>query len=187
MASTEYPNTKVYNKQGGDNLVVASGGEINVESSGKIELQSGSNMKFFSTDITGDSIGNVILSQQTVTQYISDTVSVFAVSIFSPGYGYTFFSVAAGCSKCSIKLPSARLGATLVIDVRNMESNAAASIFAASAGGNASLNGIAGTDLSTLAVAASNAEGWIKLVCATEGLWSVVDNYGGIITEQASA
>ena len=43
---------KVYNAQGGDDLVVASGGEITIESGGKITVESGGLVEFSSGTVT---------------------------------------------------------------------------------------------------------------------------------------
>jgi len=143
-------------------------------------------LKFFDEEFSGKRLKHMIMSMGTLTNYISET-SVLAASVFSPEYGYAMLSLAAGCSKASIKLPSAQVGARLVINLQNVESGAAISILAASAGGNASLTGIDGTDLSALAVDASNKDGIVTLVAIDEDSWAVVENAGGVVTEQASA
>lgn len=198
MGSYDKYQTNVGRAQGGNIFFVKDGGFIDMESGGFLNLKSGAYLtalnggavrigqtglqRFYDQDFTGSRLKFMHLSLDTITNYIS-SVSTLAVSVLLPGYGYALFSAATGCSLCSIKLPSAEVGARLVMNFSGFAGDANASIFAASAGGNASLTGLHGSDISVIMVSEA---AYIEMVCAVEGLWQIVASNNSV-GEQASA
>jgi len=190
MADATY-QTKVYLKQGGEEQVIASGGTQAVESGGKVEIESGGELEGQSggimdlqdgflfylndTSTTGiNAIKYVIYSEITLTNYVS-SVSVLALSVFTPAYGHCYFSLAAGCSKCSIKLPTAYAGMTLTLYMSGCVSNAYVSIKAQSDGGASCVN-LSGVVVSSINFKKSNtAVSTIILKCFADGYWTVLD------------
>jgi len=190
MADATY-QTKVYLKQGGEEHVIASGGTQTVESGGKVEIESGGEIEgqsggkmdlqdgflFYLNDTSTTGINvlkYVIYSEITLTNYVS-TVSVLTVSVFTPGYGHCYFSLAAGCSKCSINLPTASAGMTLTLYMSGCESNVGVSLKAQSAGGASCVN-LSGVVVSSINFKKSNtAVSTIILKCFTDGYWTVLD------------
>ena len=165
MATYDKYNVKVGFKIGGDLLFVKEDGVFD----------------FNDTQVTGKQMQLQGLSHYYKTNYIS-SVSVLALSILRY-YGYAFFSAAAGCSKMSIKLPSALAGAILFLDFSQVASNAAMSIL----GNGMSLVDALGTNYSCIALAFSTPGAKITLTCMTENEWTITQVSGGGITPQASA
>jgi len=154
---------KVGREQGGNRFFVKEDGYLN----------------FFNQDFSGENLRLLLLSPQTVTNYIS-SVSVLAASVISPAYGYALFSLAAGCSKASIRLPLAVKGATLVLNFSGLISNAFVSLIASTG---VSVTGLFGSNLSCFVLSRA---ALLKMVCADTGCWSVVESNANV-TEQALA
>lgn len=107
MADTTY-QPKVYRKQGGDELVVASGGKITVESGGEIEFQSGSildekaglaSVSFTIGSETGgntrnvsvqlkDANGNDLAVRSNLLMYLSDDANGDSIAGTAPSGGW---------------------------------------------------------------------------------------------------
>ena len=66
MADTTY-QPKVYKQQGGDRLVVASGGSMDVESGGELDFESGANFLIAGTSVTASAAELNILDGVTAT------------------------------------------------------------------------------------------------------------------------
>ncbi len=135
-------------------------------------------MRFFETDFTGAELKMLLLSPNTVTNYISNG-SVLSLSQMSPRYGHALMSLAAGCSKASITLPAPLKGAVLVINFSGLVSNALVSVLLSGF----SVVGLHGSDLSSFKASHG---GQMQLVAAADDVWSVV-SLTGSITENASA
>ena len=122
MADATY-QTGVYLKQGGDELVAASGGEITVEdggtitieSGGKLDLQSGAEFQFYNTDFAASKLENLVLSLTTYTIIDSTAYSRGITSVLSVPYGTILMSFDTGCSTGSVhfKLPAPQSGRIL--------------------------------------------------------------------------
>lgn len=190
MADATY-QTNVYMKQPGDEQVIANGGQQTVESGGKVQLESGGELEglaggiadlqtgflFYLADTTStavDLLKYMIYNETTLTDYVS-SVSVLALSVFTPAYGYCFFSLAAGCSKASIKLPTPSKGMALMIYLSGAASNACVSIKAQSDGG-ASCVDMSGVVISSVNFKKSNTSvGVIIFRCFADGVWTILD------------
>lgn len=160
--------------QGASRFFIRVGGFFNVG-----DVPGGAN----GTDVTGLQFKNIMLSPVTRTRYDINSAAL-AVSVMAPGYGLCLFSAAAGVSTCSIKLPSATPGATLLINVGGVQSDL---LFLA--GNGPSLISIRGSDLSSFkAVNGSANAGYALLNCYTQGEWQVAQiTSRAAIVEQASA
>ena len=117
------------------------------------------------------------LSPITVNNHGS--LSFFAGSRLSPGYGYHQFSAATGASKASFVMPLASKGAVLILDFANAVTDANYSIIASASTVIKDFSGIA--SVSNLNVSAG---GTIKLVATADDEWSIVEQ-GASITAQA--
>ncbi len=112
MADTTYINEAVYNKQGANIEVIASGGKIEIESGGELEGQSGSSLDLqsgFSFYLAGDTTAFTVdklvnfLKSETVTQIIDSTsYSLGIVPVLSISYGRIQLSFATGCTSGTI-------------------------------------------------------------------------------------
>ena len=203
MADANYDGqAKIYIAQGATDMKVASGGDIDVESGGdiiiegggEIETQSGSYVDFQSgtnfyfadtTAFTSDKLMYTLYSLNTITHWGDSGTGFSGVSIIAPAYGYHMYSASTGISKASLQLPSAHVGARLILDFSLCVVDANASIFASGAavGYSVGLLNYASVLLSSFEVSAA---GRIELVCETENIWAIVyDN--GSITERAIA
>ncbi len=187
MADTTYINEGVYNKQGGNTLVVASGGSIVAESGGSFTSEDGFNFYLGGDTVALGALNMnlAIKSLYTYTNYISDTVNVSQLTTsLLTSYGYMVFSCATGCSKTSAKLAVPKKGAVIALNFSQFVGDANISVFAQSGGGLAgvSLVNLAGVNLSSFEVSAA---GSIKLICHTSGLWSVVAEDASV-TERAA-
>ena len=136
---------------------------------------------FNDQDFTGSRLRVLLLSLDTITNYTNDG-SVLADSLISPAYGYALFSAPTGVSLASMLIPAAVAGATLVLNFSQLVTDGNISLLAASGGGSASVNGIAGTDLSSFDISAA---AMLKMVCETAGLWQVVESNDSV-TDHAS-
>jgi hypothetical protein len=195
--------------QGGAIFFVKSGGLIEVQSGGEVEIQSGGTLDvqsgalvnlqvaeagvlgFFSTDFTGAQLRDSLLSPMTVTEYNSTAAlsTNLNVSVLSPAYGYCVFSVAAGISTASIKLPSGNRGAFLELVLSQITSNAAISVLASTGGGTTgvSLVTLLGSALSSLELTGSTpVDGRVVLACTADDTWAVVKSSANV-TERAAA
>lgn len=133
-------------------------------------------MNFNDQDFTGSRLRVMLLGLDTITNYTNDG-SVLATSLISPAYGYALFSAPTGVSLASILVPAAVAGATLILNFSQLLTDGNISLLAASGGGSASVNGIAGDDLSSFDISAA---GFLKMVCETAGLWQVVESNDSI-------
>lgn len=207
MADDNYEGqTKIYIKQGTPDpteLIVASTGYVKVENGGYIEAESGGTIQvdsggildlqdgstFYNSSLTINSTRMMmnILGHTTLTNYVSDLISVLAVSRLT-AYGYGFFSLAAGCSKASADLGVPISGAYTKLIFSGILSNAALSLFAQSGGGltSCSCETIFGSNVSSLGLAATSNAGWIEMVCFNDGCWTITE-YAGEITPNAAA
>ncbi len=112
MADATYINQGVYNKQGGNTKVIASGGKIEIESGGELEGQSGgsfdaqSGFSFYlagdTTAFTVDRFNNFIKSGTTYTEIASGSYYHGAVAVLSISYGNIVISQATGASIGSV-------------------------------------------------------------------------------------
>lgn len=194
MADTTYINQAVYRKQGGDELVVAnggqetiesggkqvveSGGEIEVQSGGIFDLQSGSNFILSGTTFNAKELLLAAISPITVTQHASADIS--SGSVLTPAYGVHVFSAATGMSKASMLIPAASKGAVIYLDGAYLVGDANISALTASATGK--VVNTRGSDLSSFELSAAN---FVKLACTIDGTWTVVEQKN--ITEHASS
>ena len=135
-------------------------------------------MRFFEQDFTGAELKMLLLSPNTITNYIS-AGSILSLSQMAVGYGHALFSLAAGCSVASITLPAPLKGAVLTMNFSGMVSNALISLLASGF----SIVGLHGSNIS--AFIASHG-GQLELVAAADDIWSVVSRTDSI-TEVAGA
>ncbi len=112
MADTTYINQGVYNKQGGNTKVIASGGKIEIESGGELECQSGSSFdaqsgfNFYlagnTTALTIDKFTNFIRSGTEYRIIDSANYSRGFLSVLSASCGIIIISQATGASIGSV-------------------------------------------------------------------------------------
>lgn len=197
MGTFDKYQTKVGRAQGGDTFFIKDGGNIDMEDGGTIDVADGATidiadggiMSFYSEDFTGEQLKNALLSEATVTNYTSTAAlsTNLNVSIISPAYGYCVFSIAAGISTASIKLPSATKGAILYLYLSQIVSNALISVLASTGGGVAgvSLVNLAGAALSSLKITGSAAISHAKLAAIADGVWAVVVPSANVVENTA--
>ena len=199
MADATY-QPKVYRKQGGDEMVVADGGQITAESGSEIELESGSKIAcesggeiegasggigdfqsgflFYFADtssFTADKLKYTLYSLNTRTTPWGDSgTNLSGGSVITPAYGYHILSLATGMSLANWQLPTANVGARLHIDGSGMEGDANVLLYAShTAGVSVACIGTASVLLSSINLSAA-AE--ITLVCFDAGVWAIVDH-----------
>ncbi len=191
MADTTYNNQTVYRKQGADELVVADGGAVTVESGGKIDLESGAEFYVVDSMILASRLKALLESTYTVTRHsITGTASnskLSGVSTISPAYGIHLIKGSDGCSYANFNLPTAVSGATLII---NMTSYAGSMgwILASTGGGNTgvSVTGIDGLPISALRFSDGVVTTFVKLVCQTDATWEIVEIADSMTAELSS-
>ena len=134
-----------------------------------IGMYQGADFAFWDDAVMGArAMRNFLRSLLTVTdQAISG--SVLANSLFSPAYGVHWFSAPTGQSLCSIYLPIASEGMVLVLDGANLVGDA--NIFVSLATG-AALQRPSGSAVSSINMSAA---AFAKLLCTTDGTWSIVE------------
>jgi len=194
MGNFDEYNANVGRKQGGDKFFIKSGGSLDMESGGEINVESGGSLDiegggaltvaesgvftFYGQDFVGSVLKLILLSQKTITNYIS-AGSVLSLSQMTPGYGYALFSLAAGCSLASTTLPVPLSGAMLFLNFSGLVSNAIVSVLTSGF----SVVGLHGSDLSSFEVSHG---GLLRLVCVNDGAWAVTQKTDSV-TENASA
>lgn len=176
--------------ESGSTVTVESGGEIDVDSGGKIDLNDGASFYCVDTSFPAADVKYMLLSLKTVTAWGVSGTNLSGDSYITPNYGYHNYSAATGLSKTSTLLPSAHLGAFLVLNFSAYDTDANISIMASTGASNStttalsvSLQTAMGAALSSLEISAA---GWIKLVCATEGTWTIVEDNDSV-TERLAA
>ncbi len=112
MADTTYINESVYNKQGANTEVIASGGKIEIESGGELEIQSGASLdlqsgfNFYlagsSSALTVDKLNNFIRSETEHRIIDSTAYSLGVVTVLSASCGKIQLSFATGCTSGTI-------------------------------------------------------------------------------------
>ena len=154
MADVSIYQAKVGRVQGGDTFYMKTDG----------------NFQFYNTTVAGRELELNFLSNKTVTQYASTTISASA-NILTPAYGAHVFSAATGLGDTgTATLPTASYGATLYLDGAYLVGNANVSVRTDSTVGLV-LN-TRGSDLSSFEMSATN---YVKMVCSVDGTWQVVE------------
>lgn len=204
MAQDDTYQTRVYHERGGNKEVVTSdgtielqsGGAVNVSTSGMVQVQSGGIMdvmsggsvyvsaagvfNFFEEQCRGDFLRNFIRSRNTINTWSLASMDVDSATYpnLTPAYGYVRFIDLAANESAGVGLIAASLGDELNFFTVNCTSQAY--IVVGQTGINtASIFNILGSRCSSITFSASTAgTGSIgiaaKLVCFTEGKWSVV-------------
>lgn len=133
---------------------------------------------FTNTAYESASMRNWVRSEFTITEQATSD-SVLANSLFSPAYGNHMFSAPTGQSLCSMKLPLPSTGMRLHLNFENFVTDANISVFASTGGGvtGVSLIRATGSALSSFEVSAL---GLIKLICVTDGTWSIVESHPSV-------
>lgn len=143
--------------------------------------------KWNDTDVTGNQMKLLFLSQTTVTMHScsTGTSTVSTVSTLAPAYGYHLLEAATAVSLGSWDLPVPAAGAMLTMNFADFAGDANASVLASTGGGGAGVSLISkvGVALSSLEISAA---GWIQLVCETAGIWAIVEDNASV-TERAAA
>lgn len=168
---------KVYHEQGGDRLVVASSGSLDVESGGEIDVESGGALKFAGTDVTA-TLQTLVDNNaiETVANAVSSTVGTTGFQdLAQDGISLLSCTGSTASSLCGFRLPAPAAGIekTLI----------------ASAGIDATHDAIAETNASgvTIGYAATNhrlafdaADEAVVLRGVSATKWIVVSNEGGV-------
>ena len=162
--------SKVGRIQGGDEFYMKEGGTF--------QLEDGSDFEFGSTTLDARELELQFLDLFTVTQHASADIS--SGSVLSPAYGVHVFSAATGMSKASVTLPTASKGATLYLDGAYLVTDGNISVLTDSTVG--LIVNVRGSDLSSFELSAAN---YVKMICATDGTWSVIEENN--FTEHASS
>lgn len=71
MADASYSNTKVYIKQGGDELVVASGGKVTIETGGTIGPEAGPAGAIADITLTGTAATDAPIAQAAINSILA--------------------------------------------------------------------------------------------------------------------
>ncbi len=199
--------------ESGGKIIVASGGEIEGLSGGLMDAQSG--FKFFLADTTdyvyAQTLGaymrgrvNIAFIGQSQGAGAPASGVLSAAGGSSPPvlpsfHGYIFFSIGGiSANSASVRLCSAHKGEDLLITMLGSMSTALILVLASNSGiTGVSLEGGMGVGvsvgashvaLSCFTIAASaTSNPWIRLVCFTEGCWSVVEHSNVGIVEYSAA
>jgi len=158
--NTYQPN--VYMEQGGNKLVVKSGGEF----------------QFYDSDYTGAMMENFMKSFTTHTDYYrSGAVSFFNVSQMPVAYGFHAWSGNTTMSLGSVTLAVPDSGCVVYMDGTHLIGDGNLSVLTSGF----SLINMGSVALSSFEMSAM---GWAQLICPREGQWAVV---AGNITEHLAA
>ena len=157
---------KVGREQGGDRFYLKADGEF----------------KFFDTDWTGKALRNFVASLITTPTVLIDSGTTIGGPVnLSLNYGIYHIIASTKMSVMSCNLPSAWVGAQLVLNGSGVEGDG--NIIADASWVAGSMLGVDGTSLSSLNLSAVF---YAVLVCATENIWQVVEASDSV-TEQAAA
>lgn len=151
----------------------------------KVGVETDGNYMFFDdTKFTPRAMRNFIRSMCTTTDETA-TGATMTNSIMSPAYGNHVFSLATGFSLASQKLPYPSEGMTLTLNFLGLVGDANLSVFASTGGGVTGVSLVMpnGSALSSFEVSAI---GYIKLLCTTDGTWSVMEQNASITVRKAS-
>ena len=186
MSDLTYINESIYLKQGGAELVVASGGKITMESGGILNLESGFSFYLgsstYSVGVTD--LKNTLYGQNNVITYTAASVSV-ANGVLVPSVIYNkakFHVITPGSNAVAptLWLASApSVGMELIILCNQSVSSgtnlgqSTAIAISCDAGAIMPMSTIVTTSRMFIH-ASSNSAGRVHLVCATAGVWSVV-------------
>lgn len=122
MADGTY-SPKVYRKQGGDELVVASGGAITVEAGGAINLAAGAGITGAGEVVTAT---NVITAAENGTTYFLNSATEFVSTLPAPALGLSYsFVVSAAPSGASYTVICAASGTLIKGHVLTNDVNSA--------------------------------------------------------------
>ena len=146
----------------------------------KIGMYAGADFMFFDTAVmSADAMDNFLRSMMTVTdQAISG--SVLANSRFTPVYGAHHFSAPTGQSLCSFYLPVPSEGMLLTLNGANLVGHA--NIFVSTVTG-AAVQRPSGSAISSFNLSAA---ALLKLLCTTDGTWSIIENNASVTVRVAS-
>lgn len=141
--------------------------------------QGAATMFFDDAVMTSRQIRNMLRSLLTVTdQPISG--SVLENSLFSPAYGYHYYSAPTGQSLCSMYLPIASEGAILVLNGLNLTTDA--NVFVSLVTG-AALQRPSGSSISSINMSAG---AYVVMICTSDGTWSIVEHTASATVQVAS-
>lgn len=166
MSDATYDHgSKVYRKQGAAELVVASGG--------KIDLNSGASFYCVDTSFTADRLKFFVLSRETVSAIIASATVLSASQIDTTngmlGYGHIVFSEPTGLSLASLTIPdSPQSGQMLYLDGARLVGDANISVLTSGA----SLINAFSLALSSFEISAL---GYCKMICPRAGQWAIVE------------
>jgi hypothetical protein len=184
MSDANYRNN-IYIEQGGSNAYLKTGATVYGESGATLNGAAGFSFYLDSTSIDAARMKYTLISLNTVNKWGTSGTNLSGTSIFSPAYGYHWLSASTGLSKISMTLPSARLGAILVINMSNCAGDANMSLFADSGGGIAGV-----TVLNDNSVVCSSLElsaaAIVKFVCEVENQWAIVEMNASVTTRAAA-
>lgn len=179
MADTNY-QPKLYRKQGGNELVIADGGEITGEDGGIIDLEDGFSFWFDGeeelTQATMKAIFQGAVSVLTITNGSAPVATSNTLSLpnIPSRYKYIIFSMYSGLVSASAYLTSGPKAGDYLYLMLKATSCASGQIEIWKSG--CSLAGPGGSELTTIQLNNStNSRGCIKLTCLEDGCWSVLD------------
>jgi hypothetical protein len=144
----------------------------------------GSYMFFDDTKFTPRAMRNFVRSMCTATDQLV-SAAIMSASIVSPAYGTHIYSMATGYSLLSQQLPYPSEGMILTLNFLGLVGDANISVFASTGGG------VTGVSLvmpngSALSSFECSAAGFMKLLCVTDGTWSIVEQNASITVRKAS-
>lgn len=193
MADATYINQAVYEKQGGNELVIADGGKLTVESGGETEGQSGGYFDaqtgyayYFTSSSNEVSAAQMraLLWNQTQFSIIANTAGVLSVTNL-PSAGVIIFSLADAASNASAWLTSTGGIPGQIMQLMVRGGGSAASIYISMSG--VSLVGTLSGDVSSFSLqtsATSNAT--IRLLLTDTSEWSIIDKSSGSVVERGA-
>jgi len=146
----------------------------------KLGFYQGADFMFFNeTVMSAEALSNFLRSMLTVTdQPISG--SVLVNSLFAPAYGMHFYSAPTGQSLCSMYLPVPSEGMMLTLNGLNLAGDA--NVFVSLAPGTA-LKRPSGSAISSINMSAL---AFVKMICTTDGTWSIVEHNASATVQVAS-
>lgn len=194
--------TKVYRKRPGDELVIADGGVITVESGGGLALETSSELTLgdrssvFYAEQLGGAI-DALFTHSIITNSAGVLQSLTAMGGSNPPVMYStpgiyHLSLATAASNASLRLPSATvIGQILILDGGTMALSASVLITASNSGiTGVSLANHSGTALSCFRMFVSQQaddKPKVVLICNTVGTWSVETYTSESVTFQPAA
>ena len=153
MADATY-TPKTYREQGGDRMVIASGGSFDVESSGELDIESGGALKIAGTDVTA------ALSEAAVTGNLTANTTV-ALDVLAIPITHEYVAKTTGGDAEALTLADGAPGQVLIVNLTT------------DGGGDGTLTPTTATGFATIVFADAGDQAVLKFIDETVG-WVIV-------------